>query len=316
MKTLVIRATDVAIGNFPKVGKHSIQIRRGVDPNATISIDFRSTTANTKIEFSGAVAIVGGAEVSEVTLPTANTFVTVTVRAKAEVGYIYLPSSVVWAMKQNWLTTTLDSPKINYSETFRDLNSTESMFRDSKNFDSPVTIASSVLTNISQMFESAENFNSKLTIPTHNVTNMTRTFFGSRFNQDISGWNTSNVTLMAGTFFNNRAFNQDISAWDVSKVTNMRTMFQNATAFNRDISSWNFNKEVILEDFMAGKTVDNYNPVFYSSLLSKLNSIDFTGRVQSKVLQVGGIKYTSAGAASRASLVSKGWTIVDGGQIA
>ena len=135
----------------------------------------------------------------------------------------------------------------------------------------------------------------------------------SSFNRDINKWDVSKVVQMVNFFRGAASFNQELSSWDVSKVTNMDGMFRDATAFNKDISAWKFNVNVNLTSFMGGKS--NYNPIFYDRLLQNLANKDWTARTRSKVLDMGTNKYTAAGVAHRATLVSKGWTITDGGLV-
>ncbi|MDH5825776.1 BspA family leucine-rich repeat surface protein [Sphingobacterium faecium] len=171
------------------------------------------------------------------------------------------------------------------------------------------------VTDMSNMFYLAVSFNSSIAgWNTLSLTNMNSMFRGAKvFNQSINHLKTGKVINMLGTFRESRDFNQDISSWDVSKVTNMSFMFYDANAFNQDISAWNFNVNVDLSSFMATKGVE-YNPAYYSNLLIKLASIDWTVRSTPKVLSMGTIRYNSAGASARATLVSNGWTITDGGQ--
>ncbi len=178
-------------------------------------------------------------------------------------------------------------------------------------------ITTNSLNNANSMFEQATLFNSDISSwNVSNVTNMQRMFQTcTAFNQNISSWNVSNVTTMQAMFQTCTAFNQNISSWNVSNVTTMQAMFQNCTAFNQDISSWNFNKNVILQDFMAGKSSANYSAVYYSNFLNKLATcVIGVGRTQTnKNLNMGTIKYDSSGASARAALVADGWIITDGG---
>lgn len=192
-----------------------------------------------------------------------------------------------------------------------------SMFREASLFNQSLSSWNvEKVTDMSNMFYLALSFNSSLSgWNTLSLTTMNSMFRGARvFNQPLNHLNTSKVTNMLGLFREARDFNQNIGSWDVSKVTNMSFMFYDASAFNQDISTWNFNVNVDLSSFMATKGAE-YNPAFYSNLLIKLASIDWTVRSTPKILAMGTVRYTSAGSAARAALVTNGWTITDGGQI-
>ena len=197
---------------------------------------------------------------------------------------------------------------------------------------------------MSYMFGYATVFNQD--ISSWNVSNVLSTsgmFSRSNFNQDISGWDVSKVVNMSDMFkfstqFNNggqplnwgnktgnvqqmqsifygaNSFNQDISGWDVSKVVTMEFMFYNATSFNIDISSWDISSVLSMINFMTGKSSANYNTSYYDNILNSW--VALPGLENNVGLNMGSIKYTAAGAASRNTLVTtKGWTISDGGQI-
>ena len=144
------------------------------------------------------------------------------------------------------------------------------------------------------------------------VTNMS-TMFNSFFNQDINNWDVSNVANMDGMFQNATNFNQPLSEWNVGAVTNMNNMFSAAPAFDQDIGNWNIGAITSITGFMSTKTpatfsAANLDAIYngWSSRPSQLNlSISF-----------GTANYTTVGgSAGRAILVSRGWTIVDGGGI-
>ncbi|WP_298908279.1 hypothetical protein [uncultured Psychrobacter sp.] len=95
-------------------------------------------------------------------------------------------------------------------------------------------------------------------------------------------------------------------------------MFSSATAFNQDLSSWaaKFHVNVNLDRFLGttwGTT--NYDK-FLNALWTDINTTRpqaWALRTTSKLLGMGTSKYSAASAAARASLVSNGWTITDGG---
>lgn len=135
--------------------------------------------------------------------------------------------------------------------------------------------------------------------------------------RNFENWDFSLVNSAAACFLGATKFNQPLIGLNFSNCLSMSAMFNGATSFNQDISSWVFNKNVILTGFMLGKSSANYNATYYDNLLIKWASVFIgTGRTETnKVIQMGSIKYTSAGASARASLVADGWTITDGGMI-
>lgn len=179
----------------------------------------------------------------------------------------------------------------------------------------------SKVTVMSNMFASAVNFNQPIgNWNVSSVTGMYTMFAGAvNFNQPIGNWNVSNVTNMDGMFSGAVNFNQPISNWNVSKVTNMDGMFFGAIKFNQDLSSWaaKFHVDVILNSFFGNATwsTTNYDK-FLNALWVDINTTRpqaWASRTTAKVLGMGTSKYSAASAAARASLVSNGWTITDGG---
>lgn len=195
----------------------------------------------------------------------------------------------------------------------------------------------SSVTTLQSTFYNALAFNQSInTWDVSNVTSFFITFAGSAYNQPLNNWNTSSATTMKRMFLNNSVFNQeisnfdtsgvtdmnemfrasaafnkDISSWNVSNVTDMTGMFRGSTAFNQDLGSWDFSSITDMTGFMTGKTDANYSSANYDSLLSAL----VLGGQTNVTLGMGTIKYSSSGAADRASLVTRGWTITDGGQV-
>jgi len=171
----------------------------------------------------------------------------------------------------------------------------------------------SSVTILQAIFYNASSFNdpSVNSWDVSNVTTFFITFSGSGYNQPLNNWNTSSAVTMRRMFYNNSVFNQDISNFDTSGVTDMREMFRNSTSFNKDLGSWDFSSITQMDGFMNGKTDLNYSSANYDSLLSAL----VLGGQSNVTLGMGTIKYSSSGVADRASLVARGWTITDGGQV-
>lgn len=130
---------------------------------------------------------------------------------------------------------------------------------------------------------------------------------------NINQWNVSGVTSMVFAFRDAQKFNSDISNWDTSNVTSFAIMFRNAYAFNQDISNWNIKQATSFDSFMQGKSSSNFSSENYDALL---NSWEAQVPKSGVPLDMGTIKYSSAGAAARQSLIDNyGWSITDGGQI-
>ena len=156
-----------------------------------------------------------------------------------------------------------------------------------------------------------------------NITNFRNAFQQTYFNGNIGNWDVSSVLSFQNTFYSCSNFNQDLSNWNTESCTTFRGMFLNATSFNQDISNWNFsnvNNTNSFFDFMRGKSQANYDATYYDNLLIKWASDESVGGLPIGVvgeIDMGSIKYTSAGASARQSILdnNKATTITDGGQI-
>jgi len=149
---------------------------------------------------------------------------------------------------------------------------------------------------------------------TASLSQLSAAFLGcSSFNQPIGKWNTSNLVSLLATFDGATSFNQPLSTWDTSNVVNLVRTFKNATSFNQDISSWNVEKVQSFEEFMSGKSSENYNYQYYDNIL---NSWSEQNVLTNKILDMGTIKYSSNGTTGKNKLINDyGWTIIDGGLI-
>lgn len=166
--------------------------------------------------------------------------------------------------------------------------------------------------NFQSMFDFASVFNGSIIAwNTANATNMSFMFFSAlAFNQNISSWSVVNVTNFDSMFTFNTVFNQNIGSWNMTKAQNINSMFENATAFNQNISTWNVINITSAANFMNGKLTANFSHI--DAVYTAWGALTVKSGV---TISFGGIEYTSAGAAGRASLVLKGWTITDGGII-
>lgn len=196
------------------------------------------------------------------------------------------------------------------------------MFNGASAFNQPIgTWNVGKVTNMGDSFRNASSFNQPIGVwNTGSVTFMSRTFMGaSAFNQPIGNWNVSNVTSMLEMFRNASSFNQPIGNWNVGKVTTMVRMFDGASSFDQDLSSWasKFHVNVNLDGFFGNIawSTANYDK-FLNALWTDINTTRpqaWASRTMPKLLGMGTSKYSAASAAARASLVSNGWTLTDGG---
>lgn len=146
------------------------------------------------------------------------------------------------------------------------------------------------------------------------VKDLNLTFNGcSNFNNSLSHWNTTNITSFNSTFLNCSRFNQPLNSWNVSSVTTFGNMFNSCSSFNQDLSSWNFSSCTNLNNFMIGATL---NTAHYDALLILWDTYKttwFNGGTNI-FSNMGSSKYSAGAAATaRASLITKGWSITDGG---
>jgi surface protein len=187
------------------------------------------------------------------------------------------------------------------------------MFWNATSFNSDVSSwDTSSMTMAQAIFFNAESFNSDINFDLTSTTNIGSMFQKcDLFNGTVNGMNTSTITNMVTLFDDCVSFNQPVDNWDVSNVTDMSGMFDNAQAFDQDLGSWDFSSIADMGNFMRNKTSANYSSANYDSLLSAL----VTGGQTNVQLGMGTIKYSSSGSADRATLITRGWTISDGGQV-
>ena len=168
-----------------------------------------------------------------------------------------------------------------------------------------------------------------------NITNFSDFFHGSQFNQECNNWNISKATDLSN-MFDDCPFNKSLSKWDLSSVTNTSSMFGGNTAFNQDVSMWNVSSLTTAVTMFSGATAFDQSLALWNVTALSGNQLTFFGsgsglstanydatligwaaqNVNSGVsINFGTSQYTAGGeaAAARASLVSKGWTITDGG---
>ena len=175
----------------------------------------------------------------------------------------------------------------------------------------------SSVTNMSLMFNNASSFNQPVDgWDVTGVTSMANMFKGATsFNNGgstgINNWRPSSCNNMYRMFLNCSNFNQPIGDWDTSSLSQMTAMLNNADAFDQDLSNWNVTSVTQADNFMIN--ANGLSTTNYDRTLSGWSSQSVNNGVS---IHFGGSQYSTAtGAAYRATLVSKGWTITDGGAV-
>ena len=192
------------------------------------------------------------------------------------------------------------------------------MFQFCTNFNQPLNSWNvSRVVSFYETFANCPAFNQNLNSwDVSNVTTMYRMFlsctnFGlSGIGGDISSWTPTSCTIMERMLQSASNFNSDISGWNVSSVTNMRVMLYATTAFDQNIGSWNISNVTGFNDFMGLQTPSTFSA---SNLDAIYNGWDSRAVQTPITITFGNAKHTAASSTARASLVSKGWTITDGG---
>ena len=320
---------------FPKQGMFNLKITRNGEFD-TVELWFRSGAVNTTLELAGASFLSTAQAAESRTVPPYPTVVGGTTLALTAGVMKYMKIKLNGGISVAHLRCSYDARTpnalvaggnvkgqafVDYSKKPYISTSLERMFiEDSVKNDLTNWDVSSVI-NMHSLFAYNANFGQDISRwDTSKVTQMYLMFSGAtNFNQPIGSWNTSSVENMDSMFRGAVNFNQPIGNWDVRRVTNMLNMFLGATNFNQDLSSWaaKFHVNVNLTAFFAQNTWGTAN---YDKFLNALWTDIATTRPQAwasrtvpKILGMGTSKYSVASEAARASLVSKGWAITDGG---
>ena len=337
-QTLVISTPDAVsttTKTFPKQGVFNLKITRDGEFD-TVELWFRSAAANITLELAGASFLSTAQVTFPRDVPTAPTSISGST--------LVLTPNATHYMKIK-LNNGISVAHLRCSYTAKSTNSTvcggnisgqafvdygkkpyisTSLQRMFINYPVKIDLTKwdiSSVTSLSDMFLNNRTFNQPIgNWNVSNVTHMNGVLAGATsFNQPIGNWNVSNVTDMSGGFYDATSFNQDLSSWNVSNVTDMFYMFYGATSFNQDLSSWaaKFNVNVNLDAFFANITwgTANYDK-FLNALWTDINTARpqaWTLRTVPRILGMGTSKYSAASEVARASLVSNGWTITDGG---
>ena len=136
---------------------------------------------------------------------------------------------------------------------------------------------------------------------------------------DVSRWNTARVSSMRGLFAGATHANPDVSNWNTAGVADMRLMFAHAQQADPDMSRWNFSRVWCYSDMFRDMILSAAN---YTQLLIRIaaTSNKQGSRMcrdrdrQPLPLDAGDTQYEAIAAEARATLVTRGWIIRDGGQ--
>ena len=242
-------------------------------------------------------------------------------------------SKVVNMLSMFYRTKAFNQPIGNWNTS--SVVNMNSMFSEALVFNQPIGDWDvSRVKSMNSMFSNAVVFNKPIANwNTSAVMDFNGMFYNAlAFNQPIGDWDTRNVTSMSIMFNGASVFNQSIGKWDVSKVTEMAFMFAQATAFNQPLETWNTSAVIYMSGMFSGATSYNmslgeWNISAVTYMDNMFQDVKLCTEIYDKTLigwasQLvktgvpfhGGLsKYSQASAAARATLISKGWTITDGG---
>lgn len=161
------------------------------------------------------------------------------------------------------------------------------------NFNAPLVIDTSEVTDMSYMFYNATSFNQPLSFDTSKVTNMSGMFKqATSYNQPIL-FDTSNVVTMYDMFEEATFFDQPLN-FDTSKVTNMYCMFMYATSLSYPIT-FDTSKVENMDKMLYGTQNFNHSlaNLDVSNVTTMSSMLDFCG------MDVGNYDLTIAGWAAQ-----------------
>ncbi len=171
------------------------------------------------------------------------------------------------------------------------------------------------VTNMENMFDSAfiSSIGDVGSWNTGKVTNFADMFQFCSILEDINvaSWDTSVATRMDDMFLSCSSLSSlNITNWNTSNVENMRGTFQNLSGITTlDFSNWDYSSVTNMTDFLTGTSITTDD---YSTLLNRITA---TSAATGITLGGGTNTYNVGASASRATLVTAGWTITDGGQV-
>ena len=192
-------------------------------------------------------------------------------------------------------------------------NSLQSFLYNCINYNQPINFVTPLLKNTSFMFFGCVKMNSSINIDADTVTNMSSMFRGcSVYNQPIN-FNTPDLLDASFMFYECLEFNQPLNI-DTSKVTTMQSMLRYCQNFNQPLAQLSFVSVTRMDEFL-GNVGSLYDVNYMDDLYIKLDQDLVFANMVNINLTFGAINYTAAGAAARASLVSKGFIITSGIQV-
>ena len=228
----------------------------------------------------------------------------------------------------NVVGTYTDSP-----DTSLATGSAIAMFRDCANFNSPLTMDTSGINQMRWMFWGCTNFNSDVTFSdTSLVTNMDYMFYACTNFDKAVNFNTASVTKINHMFANCSSFNQTINFVsplltiindafngcsslnspiniDVSGCLNFVRTFYNCTVFDQDLSGFNITSLTNAGNLLLGTAFSTTN---YDLLLVAWDAFG----TSSVPFHAGTAQYSAgAPATAHANMISRSWTITDGGPV-
>ncbi len=218
-------------------------------------------------------------------------------------------TSSVQKMFQAFSGCTLFNGDLNINTSL--VSDMRNMFYNCTNFNGYVPFDTSNVTVISDMFYGCTNFNQPVNFNTVNATSTVRMFmFCSSFNQSINFDFTSctSTTLM---FYQCTSFNSPVTFTNGGGVTSFSNTFNGCTIFNQDISSFNITSITTAVSMLIGTAFSKTN---YDLLLPAWDAYG----TSSVPFHAGTAQYAvapSAPATAHANMISRSWTITDGGPI-
>lgn len=202
----------------------------------------------------------------------------------------------------NMVANYTDTPDTNLCNTF------QNQFRDCINFNGAVDFDASLVTSMSSMFQGCTSFNQSVDFNAPLLGNASSIFQGcTNFNSAVDFITSSSLTTMTRMFQQCTNFNSSVTISNTSGVTDMSIMFYLCTNFDQDVSAFQINSLTNAASMflLSGFTQTNYDLLLPAWDAYGTSNITF----HAGTAQYGAGAPTTA----RANMLSRGWTITDGG---